>query len=146
MNLCRHFSRCASLIYLQLHRKGNEGSAILFRKTLYGATFRDVPFVPLQSATFSMQCELLSTSSKPYCLACGSRTMLALSRVLGGSFRHQRITPLISEPNATAWFAISCAVPDPAIIDVGDRSRAIAERAQHLTGATSAVFALRSGG
>ena len=45
----------------------------MFRKTVYGNTFKDVHFVPLQSATFCIQCELISTNSKPYCLACGSQ-------------------------------------------------------------------------
>ncbi len=45
----------------------------MFGKTVYGTTFKDVNFVPLQSATFCVQCELISTSNKPYCLACGSQ-------------------------------------------------------------------------
>ena len=57
----------------------------MFGKTVYGTTFKDVNFVPLQSATFCVQCELISTSNKPYCLACGSHALLGLSRVLGGS-------------------------------------------------------------
>ena len=57
----------------------------MFSKSVYGTTFQDVNFVPLQSATFCVQCELISTSNKPYCLACGSHALLGLSRVLGGS-------------------------------------------------------------
>ena len=34
----------------------------MFRKTIYGTTFKDVNFVPLQSATFCVQCELISTN------------------------------------------------------------------------------------
>ncbi|MGA1987951.1 MAG: GAF domain-containing protein [Candidatus Sulfotelmatobacter sp.] len=68
-----------------------------FGKTVYGTTFKDVNFVPLQSATFCVQCELISTNSKPYCLACGSHALLGLSRVLGGSLRHQQTAHLIND-------------------------------------------------
>src|SRR5271165_6688024 len=68
-----------------------------FGKTVYGTTFKDIPFVPLQSATFCVQCELISTNSKPYCLACGSHALLGLSRVLGGSLRHQQTAHLIND-------------------------------------------------
>jgi putative methionine-R-sulfoxide reductase with GAF domain len=67
----------------------------MFRKTVYGNTFKDVNFVPLQSATFCIQCELISTNSKPYCLACGSQALLGLSRVLGGSLLHEQTAHLI---------------------------------------------------
>ena len=69
----------------------------MFSKTLYGTTFKDVNFVPLQSATFCVQCELISTNSKPYCLACGSHALLGLSRVLGGSLRNQQTAHLITD-------------------------------------------------
>jgi putative methionine-R-sulfoxide reductase with GAF domain len=68
-----------------------------FGKTVYGTTFKDVNFVPLQSATFCVQCELISTNSKPYCLACGGHALLGLSRVLGGSLRHQQTAHLIND-------------------------------------------------
>ncbi len=68
-----------------------------FGKTVYGTTFKDVNFVPLQSATFCVQCELISTNSKPYCLACGSHALLGLSRVLGGSMRSQQTAHLITD-------------------------------------------------
>ena len=69
----------------------------MFGKTVYGTTFKDVNFVPLQSATFCVQCELISSNSKPYCLACGSHALLGLSRVLGGSLRHQQTAHLITD-------------------------------------------------
>ena len=68
----------------------------MFRKTLYGSTFKDVNFVPLQSATFCVQCELISTNTKPHCLACGSHALLGLSRVLGDCCATSR--PRISSP------------------------------------------------
>ena len=84
-----------------MHREISEESAIMFRKSpfgksVYGTSFKDVNFVPLQSATFCVQCELISTNSKPYCLACGSHALLGLSRVLGGSMRTSK--PRTSSP------------------------------------------------
>lgn len=170
----------------------------MFRKTLYGTTFKDVPFVPLQSATFCIQCELISTSNKPYCLACGSHALLGLSRVLGGSLRNQQTAHLITDleldslvrdllrtvpdptvvgvANADRAFADQSRVPSlalrsqlrvanaahpasgfravavpeeieihPAELDLEPAISAITERAQHLTRATGAAIALRSG-
>ena len=69
----------------------------MFGKTIYGTAFKDVPFVPLQSATFCVQCELISTSRHTYCLACGSKALIGLSRVLGGSLRNQQTAHLITD-------------------------------------------------
>lgn len=168
----------------------------MFSKTLYGTTFKDVPFVPLQSATFCIQCELISTSNKPYCLACGSHALLGLSRVLGGSLRNQQTAHLITDSELDSLVRdLLRTVPDPTVVDVNDRAfadqsrvpslalrsqlrvanavhpvsgfravsapeemeihpceldlepaiSAITERAQHLTRATGAAIALRSG-
>jgi putative methionine-R-sulfoxide reductase with GAF domain len=96
----------------------------MFGKTLYGTTFKDIPFVPLQSATFCVQCELISASSKPYCVACGNRALIGLSRVLGGSLRHQQTAHLITDSELDSLVRdLLRSVPDPAVIDVADRSR-----------------------
>ena len=163
----------------------------MFGKTLYGSTFRDVNFVPLQSATFCVQCELISTSSKPQCLACGSQSVLSLSRVLGGSLRHQQTAHLITDSELNNLVRdLLRTVPEAEALAMGDHSRtpsltsrsqlrvanaahpasgfravpvneeveihpaeldlepaisAITERAQHLTAATGAAIALRTG-
>ena len=163
----------------------------MFGKTVYGTTFKDVNFVPLQSATFCVQCELISTNSKPYCLACGSHALLGLSRVLGGSMRHQQQAHLITDRELDSLVRdLLRTVPDPEVLSSIDHSRtpslahrsqlrvanaahpasgfravtlaeemdihpaeldlepaisAITERAQHLTGATGAAIALRTG-
>lgn len=96
----------------------------MFGKTLYGTTFKDIPFVPLQSATFCVQCELISASSKPYCVACGNHALIGLSRVLGGSLRHQQTAHLITDSELDSLVRdLLRSVPDPAVIDVADRSR-----------------------
>jgi putative methionine-R-sulfoxide reductase with GAF domain len=92
-----------------------------FGKTVYGETFKDVNFVPLQSATFCIQCELISANHRPYCLACGNTTLLSLSRVLGGSLRHQQTAHLITDIELDSLVRdLLRTVPDPQILDVAD--------------------------
>jgi len=96
----------------------------MFGKTVYGTTFKDAHFVPLQSATFCVQCELISSNSKPYCLACGSHALLGLSRVLGGSLRNQQTAHLITDLELDSLVRdLLRTVPDPAVLNAADRSR-----------------------
>jgi putative methionine-R-sulfoxide reductase with GAF domain len=105
----------------------------MFGKTVYGSTFKDVNFVPLQSATFCIQCELISTNSKPHCLACGSQSVIGLSRVLGGSLLQQQTAHLItdSELNNLVYDLLRT-VPDPLVPEYADQSRmpSLAQRNQ----------------
>jgi putative methionine-R-sulfoxide reductase with GAF domain len=90
----------------------------MFSKTVYGTTFKDVNFVPLQSATFCIQCELIGANSRPYCLACGNTSLLSLSRVLGGSLRHQQTAHLITDSELDSLVRdLLRTVPDPQIRD-----------------------------
>src|SRR5581483_5429076 len=57
----------------------------------------DVSFVTLQSAVFCAACELISANSTAYCLACGSRALLSLSRILGGSLQGQSTARVIAD-------------------------------------------------
>jgi putative methionine-R-sulfoxide reductase with GAF domain len=104
------------------------------RKTIYGTTFKDVHFVPLQSATFCIQCELISTNSRPYCLACGNTSLLSLSRVLGGSLRNVQTAHLITDSELDSLVRdLLRTVPDPQVLDVVDhhaRVPSIALRSQ----------------
>ena len=96
----------------------------MFGKTLYGTTFKDVSFVPLQSATFCVQCELISTNSKPYCLACGSHALIGLSRVLGGSLLHQQSAHLITDTELDSLVRdLLRTVPDPELLGIADHNR-----------------------
>lgn len=96
----------------------------MFRNTVYGNTFRDVNFVPLQSATFCVQCELISSNSKPYCLACGSHALLGLSRVLGGSLLHQQTAHLITDAELNELVRdLLRTVPEPAFAHADHHSR-----------------------
>jgi len=60
-------------------------------------TAQKAHFLSLQSAVFCAECELISESNTPYCLACGSKAMLSLSRVLGGSLRGRERAHLIAD-------------------------------------------------
>jgi len=96
----------------------------MFGNTVYGTTFRDVPFVPLQSATFCVQCEMISINSKPYCLACGSQTLIGLSRILGGSLLHQQTAHLITDNELNNLVRdLLRTVPDPLAASYDDHSR-----------------------
>ena len=93
----------------------------MFGKTVYGSTFKDINFVPLQSATFCVQCELISTNSRPYCLACGNQSLLSLSRVLGGSLRQQQTAHLITDSELDSLVRdLLRTVPDPRVLDIAD--------------------------
>lgn len=95
----------------------------MFRKTVYGTTFKDVNFVPLQTATFCVQCELISTNSKPYCLACGSKAVLGLSRVLGGSLSREQTAHLITDAELDSLVRdLLRTVPDPTVATFDDHS------------------------
>jgi len=90
-------------------------------KTVYGTRFKDVNFVPLQSATFCIQCELISTNSRPYCLACGNTSLLSLSRVLGGTLRNQQTAHLITDSELDSLVRdLLRTVPDPQVLNVAD--------------------------
>jgi GAF domain-containing protein len=91
----------------------------MFRKTVYGAAFKNVDFVSLQSASFCVQCELISNHSKPYCLACGSHALLGLSRVLGGSMRNQQTAHLITDAQLNNLVRdLLRTVPDPEVLSM----------------------------
>src|SRR6478735_7770455 len=104
----------------------------MFGKTVYGSTFRDLNFVPLQSATFCIQCELISTSNKPSCPACGSQAVLGLSRVLGGSLLQQQTAHLITDCELNNLVRdLLRTVPDPQAVAVGhSRMPSLAQRSQ----------------
>src|SRR5438034_2561677 len=56
-----------------------------------------VHFLSLQTAIFCVQCELIGTNNTSYCLACGSKAVLGISRLLGGSLRGQASARVIED-------------------------------------------------
>ncbi len=99
-----------------------------FGKSVYGTAFKDVNFVPLQTATFCVQCELISTNSRSYCLACGSQAVIGLSRVLGGSLSREQTAHLITDAELDSLVRdLLRTVPDPTVVNADrasdDRSR-----------------------
>jgi putative methionine-R-sulfoxide reductase with GAF domain len=92
-----------------------------FGKSIYGTAFKDIGFVPLQSATFCVQCELISSNSTPQCLACGSSAVLGLSRVLGGSLSREQTAHLITDVELNNLVRdLLRTVPNPAADEIND--------------------------
>jgi putative methionine-R-sulfoxide reductase with GAF domain len=120
----------------------------MFGKTLYGDTFKDINFVSLQSATFCVQCELISSNSTPYCLACGSRSVMSLSRVLGGSLGQKSNAHLILDAELDNLVRdLIHSVPMSETMDVDGRSRVptLALRSQlRVANATHPVSGFRA--
>lgn len=54
-------------------------------------------FLSLPTAIFCVQCELISASTRNCCSACGSKAILGLSRLLGGSLQGQALAHLIED-------------------------------------------------
>jgi hypothetical protein len=54
----------------------------------------DLGIVLLNRAMLCLDCEVISQSRGGECPACGSRSLLCLARVLGGSLRHDQNTTL----------------------------------------------------
>ena len=71
-----------------------------------------IHFLSLQTAIFCVQCELIISNNTPSCLACGSSAVLGLSRILGGSLRHQPAARLIEDDELNRLVReLLCTVP-----------------------------------
>lgn len=133
-----------------------------------------VHFLSLSTAIFCVQCELISANTTPCCLACGSRAVLGLSRLFGGSLRGQASARLIEDDELNRLVRqLLCTVPGAeqdhedfayaelhredaheiahqpyapiSKINLEPAIGVITERAQILTGASGAAIALRKG-
>jgi GAF domain-containing protein len=101
----------------------------------------DVDFVPLQAAIFCAECELISQNNTPYCLACGSRAVLSLSRLLGGSLRGQGTARLVADAELDKLVReLISTVPTPRGADVP--VRALADHGRTSRGENTAVYPL----
>lgn len=54
--------------------------------------------LPLVNAVLCVECEIISDSSGEVCAACGSRSLLNLGRVLGGSITGERAALIQFDP------------------------------------------------
>lgn len=57
----------------------------------------EVNFVSLQAAVFCAECELIGANNTPRCLVCGSRALVSLARLLGGSLRGQNTARVMAD-------------------------------------------------
>lgn len=138
-------------------------------------SLQQIHFLSLQTAIFCVQCELISANTTPACLACGSKAVLGLSRLLGGSLHGQPAAHLIEDAELNRIvhallrtipgeeslhpvrlsaparhharrLAAQTACPPVEEIDLEPAIGIITERAQALTRASGAAIALRKGG
>jgi len=102
------FATSASIYFLETPKLEE------LRKMYLGwATAQKAHFLPLQTAVFCAECELISENNTPHCLACGSKAMLSLSRVLGGSLRGQETAHLIVDAELDRLVRdLLCTVPE----------------------------------
>jgi GAF domain-containing protein len=133
-----------------------------------------VHFLSLPTAIFCVQCELIGANTTPRCLACGSKAVLGLSRLLGGSLGGAASARVIEDDELNRLVRqLLCTVPGAeqnqeeffpdglrreavcetahesyhpiSKIDLEPAVGVITERAQVLTGASGAAIALRRG-
>ncbi|HLK32720.1 MAG TPA: GAF domain-containing protein [Terriglobales bacterium] len=135
----------------------------------------ELNFLRLQTAVFCAECELIHENNTATCLACGSSALLSVSRVFGGSLRHQPTATLLqdaamerlvreliesvpvsaeaSEKQGLIAARSAQEAPGtalelpvaPAQLDLEPAISVIAERAQALTGASGSAIGLRWG-
>jgi GAF domain len=73
---------------------------------------QQIHFLSLQTAIFCVQCELISANTTPSCLACGSKAVLSLSRMFGGSLKNQPAARLIEDDELNRLVRdLLCTVP-----------------------------------
>ena len=110
---------------------------------MLGRSLSDVNFVRLQTAVMCVQCELISENPTPYCLACGSKAVLSLPRVLGGSLAHQPNARLIRDAELNQLVRDLLSTVPPSVLEPMDVETAEAlatgdagqEPASHLSAA-----------
>ncbi len=135
----------------------------------------DLHFIELQTAVFCVSCERISRNCTPACLGCGSRAVLSLSCVLGGTLQREATANLVQDagmdelvrqllatvPLSPKWIhdappiaarnteeaALSpeMLVSGPARLDLEPAISVLAERAQTLTRASGSAIGLRWG-
>ena len=132
----------------------------------------DVTFLGLSSTVFCVECELLSYNNSPKCLSCGSRALLSLSRILGGTLNGKQRAILVSNEaldgvvRGILGEVVSAQDFNPPPVHSSSRSwqmttfrqdtnrslaaaelpiHSVLDRACTITPATGAVLALRSG-
>ena len=115
---------------------------------MLGRSLSDVSFVRLQAAVMCVQCELISENPTPYCLACGSKAVLSLPRVLGGSLAHQPNARLIKDAELNQLVRDLLSTVPPAVIEppeseleavLTNESAALDESAEIHVSATQAL-------
>jgi GAF domain-containing protein len=88
-----------------------------------------IHFLSLQTAIFCVQCELISANTTPNCVACGSKAVLGLSRLLGGPLRGQPAARLIEDDELNRLVRdLLCTVPGAILGDGSGYARVREDR------------------
>ncbi len=66
--------------------------------------------IPLQSALFCLDCEMISNTTTDECPACKNHSLLSLSRILGGSLHQPRFEQGMAEWPKSGSFDIALTV------------------------------------
>lgn len=85
---------------------------------MLGSRVPELNFVRLTTAVMCVECELISENNTPRCLACGSRALLSLPRVLGGSLRQQPTARVIMDAELNQLVRDLLGTVPPAIPEV----------------------------
>lgn len=111
---------------------------------------QQIHFLSLQTAIFCVQCELISANTTPCCIACGSRAVLGLSRLLGGSLRTKPAARLIEDDELNQLVRdLLCTVPSqqtaidlflsPANVPTRDHARTFSSEAGGVSASTFSI-------
>ncbi len=68
---------------------------------------QEMSVVPLQNAVFCVNCESISNSPHDVCEVCGSRSLVSLFRVLGGTLRGKNEPPELIKYNLELSIRVS---------------------------------------
>jgi hypothetical protein len=97
---------------------------------------QDLNTVSLDSAVFCVNCEMISNSRHDVCDVCGSRSLVGLIRVLGGTLRKRRQDiPEKAEATVKYHLELSCDVQN---ISARDLNHAV-EMVSHLAKAGGVI-------
>ena len=69
--------------------------------------------VALQNAVLCAECDVVSDSPHDQCLVCGSRSLLNISRMFGGTLPKQRANLIVHEAAEVTPAAVVLAFPKP---------------------------------
>lgn len=71
---------------------------------------RELSTIPLQTAVFCVECEIVSNSQHDVCTVCGSPSLVSLDRLLGGTIRKDGGRTSAKQPQETLKYNLELTV------------------------------------